>query len=64
MKKAFLREKQNAKMCEDLRSLLLNLPIPILVLDNSSVHLSNNETKKLLSLQEDCSNDDLQDHIS
>ncbi len=37
-------------MNEDFKVLLLNLPIPILLLADKQVTLSNNETKKLLSI--------------
>lgn len=37
-------------MYTDFKSLLHKLPIPVLVLDDKAVKLSNNETKKLLSL--------------
>ena len=41
-------------MYADFKQLLLNLPIPILVLDDKTVKISNNETKRLLSLHLDC----------
>ncbi len=41
-------------MYADFKSLLLNLPIPILLLEDKNVKLSNKETKKLLSLNNEC----------
>ena len=64
MKRAYMRECQNAQMNEDFKALLLNLPIPILLLSDKQVTLSNNETKKLLSLPNEAKDATVEERIT
>eukprot|EP00347_Sterkiella_histriomuscorum_P001382 403372250 len=66
MKTTYVSLKQNQKLNEDLRNLLLNFPKPLLLLDqkNKEVVLANKEAFKLLSVDENKNILEIQNKLS
>eukprot|EP00347_Sterkiella_histriomuscorum_P010154 403377397 len=66
MKESFLRFKQNENLSQDLNKLLLNLPQPLLLLDenNQEAVFGNQELFKLLSIKQDQGAVEIQNRLS